>query len=253
LGDTLQFIRYASLVKALGGRVIFACPRKLIPLLTSCPGIDHLYGEDDDDPPRYDVHAALLSLPGMFRTDLESIPADVPYLSPSDELVAEWRERLPRDGSLRVGIAWQGSPKYAMDAVRSIPLTEFAPLSEVPGLKLFSLQKGLGSEQLGKIDWPIEELGSQLDEGGRAFLDTSAVMKNLDLVITSDTSIAHLAGALGVPTWIALSFSPDWRWMLEREDSPWYPTVRLFRQQSAGDWAGVFARIKTALAALASQ
>jgi hypothetical protein len=140
-----------------------------------------------------------------------------------------------------------------MDAVRSIPLEQFRPLSGLPGVKLFSLQKGFGSEQLEKIDWPVEILGPQLDEGGRAFLDTAAVLKNLDLVITSDTSIAHLAGALGVPTWIVLSFSPDWRWMLEREDSPWYPTVRLFRQHAAGDWAGVFDRIQSSLAALANE
>ena len=154
---------------------------------------------------------------------------------------------------MRVGIQWQGSPTFRYDAQRSIPLAQFAPLAEIAGVRMLSLQKNFGVEQLAGAPWPLEDLGSRLDEDGRAFCETAAVMKNLDLVITSDTSIAHLAGALGVPVWVALSTSPDWRWLLEREDSPWYPAMRLFRQTRQGDWAGVFQRIKAELAQTAAR
>ncbi len=158
-----------------------------------------------------------------------------------------WRERFAGEQRLKVGIQWQGSPTFAFDRQRSIPLAEFAPLAGIEGVRLMSLQKGFGSEQLAGIEWQVEDLGATLDLDGRAFCETAAVMMNLDLVITSDTSIAHLAGALGVPVWVALQFVPDWRWLLEREDSPWYPTMRLFRQSRPGDWNGVFARICTEL------
>ena len=252
LGDTLQFIRYAPLVRQRGGRVLVGCSRSMIPLLSSCPGIDQLYGEDESPPP-YDVQAALLSLPRIFGTELETIPAEVPYLSAPVDLVERWRERFAAEPRLKVGIQWQGSPKFVFDRQRSIPLARFAPLTEVDGVRLFSLQRDFGSEQLTDVDWDIEDLGSNLDLDGRAFLETAAVLKNLDLVVTSDTSIAHLAGALGVPVWLAVQFVPDWRWMLEREDSPWYPTMRLFRQTQAGDWQGVFARIATELAKVAAE
>jgi tetratricopeptide (TPR) repeat protein len=249
-GDALQFIRYAPLVKARGGTVIVGCPKRLIPILKTCPGIDRIYGEEET-PPRFDVFAPLASLPGLFRTDLTTIPAEVPYLSAPADLVEHWREKLAGDQRLRVGINWQGNPSYQGDRRRSIPLAEFAPLAEVPGVRLLSLQKGFGSEQLANASFDVEDLGTKLDLGEAAFCETAAVLKDLDLLITSDTAIAHLAGALAVPVWLALSFSPDWRWLLDRSDSPWYPTMRLFRQTSAGDWPGVFQRMQSELTELA--
>src|SRR5262249_54779530 len=157
------------------------------------------------------------------------IPAEVPYLFADSQLVDEWRRRLAPHKGFRVGIAWQGNPQRAWDHPhRSIPLAEFAPLSRVNGVRLISLQKGAGSEQLRNAEFLVASLDSSEEEAVGAFTATAAIMKNLDLVITSDTALAHLAGALGVPVWLALSCAPDWRWLLGREDSPWYPTMRLF-------------------------
>lgn len=151
--------------------------------------------------------------------------------------------------ALKIGIAWQGNPNKNPGAHHhcSFRLAQFAPLARLEGVRLFSLQKGRGAEQIREVDFPVTDWGSRLDEGSGAFIDTAAVMRNLDLVVTADTSIAHLAGALGVPVWVALPFTPDWRWLLDRQDSPWYPTMRLFRQAAAGDWDGVFDRIAEAV------
>ena len=163
------------------------------------------------------------------------------------------RETLAGDARLRVGINWQGNPKYRDDRYRSIPLAEFAPLAAIEGVRLLSLQQGFGIEQLSAVDFAVEDWGSKLDRDGRAFCETAAVIENLDLVITSDTAVAHLAGALGARVWLAIPFAPDWRWLLDRSDSPWYPTLRLFRQSHAGDWDGVFERIAAELAAVAGR
>jgi hypothetical protein len=173
------------------------------------------------------------------------VPADVPYLDAEPQLVAAWRRRLGSYPGFKVGIAWQGNPNHRRDRLRSSPLVQFAPLARVPGVHLLSLQKGAGCEQLPALQgrFPVTDLGSRLDD----FLDTAAVMKSLDLVISVDTAIAHLAGALGVPVWVALPFAPDWRWLLDREDSPWYPTMRLLRQTRPGRWEDVFHRIAEAL------
>jgi tetratricopeptide (TPR) repeat protein len=241
LGDALQFIRYAPLVNERGGRVIVACVKRLIPILSTCRGVEEFYPADGPFPP-YDVHAPLVSLPRVFQTDEHSIPALVPYLSARGELIEHWRGQLPED-SFCVGINWQGNPAYGGDYWRSMPLGEFAPLAEVEGVRLFSLQKGAGVEQLANAPFEVEDLGSRLDLGDAAFCDTAAVIGQLDLVITSDTAVAHLAGALGAPVWVALPFAPDWRWLLDREDSPWYPTMRLFRQSLGGGWKAVFERM----------
>jgi Flp pilus assembly protein TadD len=245
LGDTLQFIRYVPLVHQRGGRVILMCQPPLVRLLARSPGIERLLAHGDPVP-ESDVHVSLLSLPGLFGTTLESVPADVPYIEAEPALVEAWRQRLAAPG-FKVGIAWQGNPKFRQDRNRSIPLAQFAPLAQVPGVRLLSLQKG--REQLPALRglFPVTDLGGELDEATGPFLDTAAVMKNLDLVVTSDTSIAHLAGALGVPVWVALQDVPDWRWLMDREDSPWYPTMRLFRQTKLGQWADVFDRIAEAL------
>jgi hypothetical protein len=193
-------------------------------------------------------------LPRLFRTTLATIPREVPYLQAAEALVVYWRGILPNHG-FRIGIAWQGSPTFAEDKWRSIPLTDFAALAEVPGVQLISLQKGPGTEQLpefkGRV--PVLDLGPDIDSSAGAFMDTAAIMKNLDLVITSDTAMAHLAGGLGVAVWVALSYMPDWRWLLDRSDSPWYPTMRLFRQPSPGDWSSVFVSMKSALTALSQR
>ncbi len=248
LGDTLQFIRYASPIKKSGGRVALACPSSLVGLLSRCPDIDCLASQASNLP---DVHvqASLLRLPIILKTSLKTVPADVPYLFADPQLIDYWRQELNEPSARKIGIAWQGNPAYPQDQQRSIPLAHFTPIARLQGVKLFSLQKGFGTEQLDAVkdQMTVVDLGSRLDLAGATFADTAAVMKNLDLVITSDTAIAHLAGALGVPVWVAIAFVPDWRWLIQREDSPWYPTMRLFRQPDPGNWQAVFQRIAAEL------
>jgi hypothetical protein len=198
--------------------------------------------------PAFDLHAPLLSLPGILRTRLETIPASVPYLRAKPELVEYWRGILSAIPGYRVGIAWQGNPEYPGDRLRSIPLAEFAPLAAVAGASLISLQKQHGLEQLPAAleRFRVVQL-AEVDEQAGAFMDTAAIMMNLDLVVVPDLALAHLAGALGVPVWVALPFASDWRWLLARDDSLWYPTMRLFRQPRAGDWAGVMVRLRAEL------
>jgi tetratricopeptide (TPR) repeat protein len=247
-GDTLLFIRYAPLVKQRGGTVIVECQPQLTRLLGSLGGIDFLLSSGDPLP-RMDMQAPLGSLPAIFNTTLSTIPAAVPYLFADQALVEHWRKRLMLLGGFKVGIAWQGNPAYAADRQRSIPLKYFAPLAAVEGVQLISLQKWQGADQLETIAsmFPVVELGA-IDEASGAFMDTAAIMRNLDLVVCSDSAVAHLAGALGVPVWLALPVIPDWRWLLKREDSPWYPTMRLFRQIRDQRWPGVFDRLADALA-----
>jgi FkbM family methyltransferase len=247
LGDTLQFVRYAPLLKRRGATVVLQAPPPLLRLLAGAPGIDVLLPEKAPLPP-FDVHMPLLSLPLLFGTDLNSIPADVPYLHPDPALVERWQTRLAALGGFKVGIAWQGSGKNRTDHLRSIPLEAFEPLARVEGVRLVSLQKGAGSEQVRAVAgrFAVAELPG-LDESGGAFVDTAAVLAGLDLVVCCDTALGHLAGALGVPCWLALMAVPDWRWLLGRDDSPWYPRCRLFRQDRPGDWDGVFRRLADAL------
>jgi hypothetical protein len=249
LGDTLEFIRYAQLLKQQGATVFVECQKPLLRLLARCPGIDRLLAQGEPWPETVDVQIPLLSLPSRLGTTLATVPAPIPYLSADPDLVAHWAQQLRSDGTFKIGIVWQGSPAYRDDQSRSIPLAQFAPLARLEGVQLISLQKGRGTEQLRKVadQFSILDLGSQLDETAGPFMDTAAVMKNLDLVIACDTAIGHLAGALGVPVWVALPFVPDWRWLLHRGDSPWYPTVRLFRQSVPGDWPGVFQRMTDAV------
>jgi tetratricopeptide (TPR) repeat protein len=244
LGDTIQFIRYAPVVKQHGATVIVECQKPLLGLLEGCPGVDQLVAQGDRLP-AFDVYAPLLSVPGILKTSLETVPAKVPYLLPKPAMVESWRSRLAEFDGFKIGIAWRGSPTFRGDRFRSIPLRCFAPLAQVPGVRWMSLQKGAGTGQLAEIRdfFPVTDLGSRLDD----FMDTAAVLMNLDLVIACDTAVAHLAGALGADVWVALPFAPDWRWLLDRSDSPWYPTMRLFRQKKLGEWAGVFEAIHEAL------
>ena len=244
LGDTIHFIRYLALVKKQGGTVILECQPQLVRLLAGAPGIDRLIPAGCPLP-AFDVHAPLLSLPGIFHTALDTVPATVPYLNADADLVEYWRRELEPVGRFKIGIAWQGQPTFRFDRQRSIPLTHFAPLAQVPGVQLIALQKGPGTDQLRALvgRFPVLDLSSRLDEANGAFMDTAAVMMNLDLVISSDTAVPHLAGALGVPVWLALALVPDWRWLLHRADSPWYPCMRLFRQKCFGQWEEVFNRM----------
>jgi tetratricopeptide (TPR) repeat protein len=248
LGDTLQFIRYAPLIKRRGGTLIVECPTALGPLLAGCAGIDRLIARGAPPPP-FDVHAPLLSLPRILGTTLANVPAEVPYLVADADLVESWRSELSGIPGIKIGIAWQGNPRFPADCMRSIPLTHFTPLAQVEGVRLFSLQKGAGREQLPAVSsyLPVIDLADRLDETTGGFMDTAAVMKSLDLVVTSDTAVAHLAGGLGVPVWVALGVGSDWRFLQGREDSPWYPTMRLFRQTQMRDWDSVFDRIAAEL------
>ncbi len=235
LGDFMQMIRFAPLVQRRGGVVVVECPLPLVPLLRGAAGIDRLIPAGEPLPDCA-VHAWLFALPGALGTTLETIPAHVPYLAA--DLVKN--HPRPRDSShpreLRIGIVWQGSPTHQKDRHRSVPLAQLAPLARVPGVRLFSLQKGARIEESAGADFPVTDLAGTHAHFG----ETASAISNLDLVIGVDTSVIHCAGALGVPTWVALPFVNDWRWLLGRADSPWYPTVRLFRQQQPGAWQNVF-------------
>jgi tetratricopeptide (TPR) repeat protein len=259
LGDTLQFIRYVPLASARGGPVMVVVQPALVPLLRTS-GVPNVLSSAEPLPP-FDVQAPLMSLPYIFQTGLDTVPRDVPYLAVEPQRIETWRQHLSARPGLNVGIVWQGRPEHRRDRLRSFPLESLAPLAAVPGVQLFSLQKGPGSEQLTALSqgqgraatFEVVDLGRTLDNEGPLFLDTAAAMKSLDLVITPDTSTAHLAGGLAVPVWIALPLGAEWRWMTRREDSPWYPTMRLFRQTSLGDWTELFGRMADALHKLADE
>ncbi len=240
LGDTIHFIRYVPMVAERGGRVILGCPKSLHRLLGHFAPIAETH-----DLNSFDVHCPIMSLPHVFGKTLETIPNRVPYLFPDANEIARWAERIAalphqRERPRKVGLAWAGNPANKSDRQRSMPFAMLAPLSRIPGVRLFSLQKGSPAQELAArpsdfeiIDW-TEEFSDFND---------AALMAQLDLIITVDTSVAHVAAALGRPTWIMLCHSPDWRWMLDREDSPWYPTARLFRQPVPGDWRSVVQRV----------
>jgi tetratricopeptide (TPR) repeat protein len=247
-GDTIQFSRYIELLNERDARVLFACKAKLAGLLRSLRGEFELVDEDDHQSLAFDFHCPLMSLPLAFRTELATIPARIPYLRAEPDRIERWAGRIGRGEKLTIGICWQGSTERA-DRGRSFRLTEFAPISKLPGVHLISLHKGLGEGQLATMPegMVVETLGRDFDAGPDAFLDTAAVMECCDLIITSDTAIAHLAGALARPVWLALRHVPDWRWQLDRSDTPWYPTMRLFRQSEPVNWRSVFGPIENAL------
>lgn len=242
-GDLLQFGRYALLAEMAGARVMMAAPLAMHALLqTMSPKLDLL--PPDAAPDDYDYASALMSLPAAFGSSLETVPRGI-YLRADPARVMRWRDRIGTDG-LRIGVAWQGSAQ-AID--RSFPLAALRPLAGVPGARLISLQKGGGLEQLDGLPegMTIDNLGEAFDPGPDLFVDTAAAMMSCDVFVTPDTSVAHLAGALGVRTWIALPLLGDWRWLEWRSDTPWYPTATLFRQTATGDWSGVFRSMAAAL------
>ena len=242
-GDMIHFVRYAALVKARGGIVVLEAKPELASLLATAPGVDRVI-ESVAPTDRFDLQVNLASLPGIFGTDLTNMPATIPYLHVDAGRVESWRQRLgPRTG-LRVGIAWQGSRGHANDRHRSVDPGRFAEIASIPGVQIVSLQKGATKLPA----FPLVDRTAELD----SFLDTAALVRNLDLVVTVDTSVAHVAGALGVPVWVAVPFAPDWRWLLDREDSPWYPTMWLVRQNGLDQWDDVFARMARELESHAS-
>ncbi|MEA3226671.1 MAG: tetratricopeptide repeat protein, partial [Planctomycetota bacterium] len=242
MGDNLQFVRYAPMVKARGGTVIFETLKPLLGLLEGFDGIDELVEATPDGEPsvEFDLDAFILDLPRIFGAATETIPAAVPYLYADRAKVEHWRERLAGD-NFKVGIVWAGSARHTNDNNRSCKLEDFKALAEVEAVRLYGLQKGgpaTQAEQVGR-EMSFVNLGEEFTN----FVDTAAVIENLDLVISVDTAVLHLAGAMGKKVWGLLPFDADWRWMLDRQDSPWYPTMRLFRQTRPGDWGGVFSRV----------
>jgi len=247
VGDSIQFVRYLPMIKAQGGNVIFECQKSLLRLLKNCTGIDKIVERTSDTVPdvQLDFHIPLLSLPGLFGTNPDSIPQNQSYIRPDPVLTSQWRTKFEHDNNLKIGIVWAGNPEHINDRNRSCTLNDFAHLTSIQGLTLYSLQQELTSSKTNNDpeDFNIVNLGNEFND----FADTASVIDNLDLVITVDTAVAHLAGAIGKPVWTLLPFVPDWRWMLNREDSPWYPSMRLFRQAQLNDWAGVFNQVKKAL------
>ena len=245
LGDTIQFARYAQRLKSrFQCHIIVACQKRLFPLLGSCPGIDQLVDRRGDFPD-FDVYVPLASIPLVLQDNADTFSVLPNYLSADSQLEQLWKTRLASYTGLRIGIAWQGNPQYISDHQRSIPLREFLPLNRLSGIHWFSLQHGHGVEQLNDIRdlMPMVEFDDSIDQAAGAFMDTAAILKNLDLVITSDSAIAHLVGALGVPIWLLLPEVPDWRWQLQEPSSAWYPSMRLFRQPKMGDWKSVFQQV----------
>ncbi len=237
-GDVIQFVRYAPLVAARGGRVVVECRPDLLELLRTAAGVADVVPAGQPLPP-FDTHCPLMTLPMVFNTTVETVPAAPAYLSADPARVAAWADRLP--AGRRVGLAWAGNSADAGDRMRSLTAARLAPLAAVPGVRWVSLEKSPTAAPAG-----LDLFDATADL--RDFADTAALIANLDLVIAVDTAVAHLAAALGRPTWILLSAVPDWRWLLGRDDSPWYPTVRLFRQPAPGDWPAAVAAVAAALA-----
>ena len=244
-GDAIQFVRYAPLVAARGGRVIAICQPKLKALFEGAPGLSAAYNAGEPDP-EFDVCCSLLSLPRLFGTTLQTIPARVPYLNADREKYLHWKARLAQgDRAMRVGLVWASQSSNATARSRSLDLDLFAPLAGIRGVEFYSLQKGPGAEQAAR---PPQ--GMQLRDCGGAledFSDTAALISNLDLVISIDTAVAHLAGALAKPVWTMTNWPPEWRWLLGRDDSPWYPTMCLFRRCRTEQWEQVIGRVAETL------
>jgi len=250
-GDTLQFLRYLPLLAKRGARVAVAVPQPLTRLLRSVPGVADV--PDGDAPvPVHDFHCSFNGLPRAFETTLETIPCDMPYLTADGALVRQWAERLPDNGALRVGLCWAGQARpwlpgfSGLDQRRSTQLATLAPLAVVPGVQFVSLQKGPASEEACAAGFTLLDVMDDVHD----FADTAGLVANLDLVISVDTSVVHLAGALGKPVFLLDRYDNCWRWLSGRENSPWYPTLRIFRQLRSGEWGPVIEAVATALGEL---
>ncbi|WP_448207377.1 tetratricopeptide repeat protein [Azospirillum sp. sgz302134] len=250
LGDAIQFIRYAPLLRARGMRVVFLGPSGLLDLIRASGLVDAAH--DYDGPlPDHDAHAHVLSLTHLMGTELDGIPADIPYLRAPEEAVGRWGGRLAGLPGLKVGLVWAGAAQFRYDRQRSPRLEPLLPLTTIPGASVVALQVGHGREDLERF--PLPETALDLGAELRDFTDTAAVVAGLDVVVSSCTSMAHLAGAMGKPVAVLLHAGSEWRWLRERTDSPWYPTARLYRQTVAGDWSDPVERLRRDLTALAER
>ena len=249
LGDNLQFIRYLPMIKQRGATIVFETLPLLLGLFTNLPFIDRLvaYSRDRKAPVEFDCYTSLMDLPHIFGTTIDNVPAQVPYIYADPAKAEYWKQKLAGP-QLKVGIVWAGSPEHGNDHNRSCKFEQFLPLAEIEGVKLYSRQKGAAAQQLevSAARTAVTDITAQFED----FTDTAAAVKNLDLVISVDTSVLHLAGAMAKPTWALLPFAPEWRWMLNRQDSPWYPTMQLFRQTKWGDWNSLFDCVAKQLKAL---
>ena len=241
LGDALQFMRYAPLVADRDAKVIIECNELLQRLAAGVEGVVEVVGRNEAQD--FDVHLPLLSLPRIFQTELSTIPAHVPYLPVPTPMALESGDNK------KVGLVWAGNPNHANDRNRSRPLEEFAPLAAVNGVSFFALQKGVAGSRVAPAELEMTSLGEQLED----FYDTASALACLDLLICVDTSVAHLAGGLGRPVWLILPDAADWRWLRDRDDSPWYPTMKLFRQDKSGSWQIVFEAIRDELTKFAQE
>jgi hypothetical protein len=247
LGDTLNFVRYVPLIAALGARVILGVQLPLKSIAPTVPGVAQVFS-DGDTLPDFDYYCPLLSLPMAFETELKTIPVNIPYIRPYQERLEKWRCRMPDNGRLRVGICWAGTSMHLNDRNRSMSLDRLAPLFSVPGLDFISVQKEVSAAQATTLrEHGVVALGQEFKD----FADTAAVMAMLDLLVTVDTSVAHLAGAMGKAVAMLVPFCPDFRWLLSRADSPWYPSMRLFRQPVTGDWNTPIEKLRQELADVA--
>lgn len=249
-GDTIQFIRFTKHLKEMGATVIAEVQGALKKLLSGCPYVDKLIVVGQQLP-EFDAQVPVMSLPHKLGIFNEEEFATGPYIDADQEIVHHWKSELARDGKFKIGICWEGSTYF--DSLRgprskkALHLRTFKALSELPNVTLYCLQKTEARNQMNEVDFEVRDLGPDFDGSSGRYMDTAALMKTLDLVVTVDTSVAHLAGALGVPVWVVLPTVADWRWMLDCDDTPWYSTMRLFRQETYGDWDSVFAQIKTSL------
>lgn len=241
LGDTIHFIRYAKILQERGARTIVHAQAPLMAILQGCPGISNLMPNTWTVDQPFDYHCSLIDAADVLGTNLSNIPGNVPYLKIPENLVGYWKRQLGTilpPAKRRIGLVWQGNADHQADMFRSFPLASLEPLSQLDDVQLVSLQFGRGSEQI--KNWtaskPIYTLPEDIDRSSGAFMDTAAILQHMDWIVTSDTSMAHLAGALARPTLVLLGFTPDWRWLLGRDDSPWYPTARLVRQTKIGEW-----------------
>lgn len=247
IGDFLQFVRYVKDLSVDAKELIVEAPKKLYWLINQLSNYCTVI-TPDKEPPEFDMHVSQMSLPALRGTTLDTIPCDIPYFKVDEGHINVWKNKLQNDDKIKLGIVWQGNQDNPNDRNRSLSLESLKPLAELKGVELISLQKGFGEEQLQQCSFKDRiQVVEDWDNGEEAFKDTAAMIENLDLLISCDTAVVHLAGAMGKPVWVLLSTVPDFRWMLDREDSPWYPSVRLFRQQNRDDWQGVISAVKQRL------
>jgi hypothetical protein len=245
-GDTLQFVRYVPLLVRMGAKVVLEVQPSLKALLASIEGVT--VTARGEPLPAFDLHCPILSLPLAFNSELSTIPASVPYIESPRDRMWKWQARFPQGKRLYAALAWSGSPTHRQDHLRSIALAELAPLLSIGDIQWISIQRDLrpGDSEFLTGNPDIIHVGAELADFG----DTASVIELVDLIISVDTSVVHLAGAMGRPVWALLPYSPDFRWLLDREDSPWYPTARLFRQPKLGDWQSVIGRLRQELGRL---